>query len=98
VNAGTRVVPNSTVAAGRINPAPAAAAAAGKVAMPYSLLRKDSRFGTVAAPGMALGTNQPENSIQVRVSYPKQFGYKTTKGPGGIFGPSSCDDFSVTRR
>jgi hypothetical protein len=97
---GARVPPAAGTVI-RSNPAPvsgAGAAVGARVAMPYSLLQKDSRFGFVAAPGMALGVNQPANSIQVRVSYPKQYGYKEMKGPAGILGPSSCDDFSVNAK
>lgn len=91
-------LPQATAATVR-NTAPVSgtgASIASKVSMPYSLLRKDSRFGTVAAPGMALGLNQPANSIQVRVLYARQFGYRSTSGPFGILGPTSCDNFGVS--
>jgi hypothetical protein len=94
VNTSVRGAAGSTVASGRIATTPADAAAVAH--LPYSLLQKDSRFGTVAAPGVALGRDQPANSISVRVAYPKLFGYKTKQGPDGILGPSSCDEFGVS--
>ena len=97
----TRIqLPTATSPAATRSSTSTAVAAAGNAInsrpLGIAALRRDERFGTVAAPGIAVEVFQPANTIRVRVMYRKAFGYMTESGPFGAIGPSSCNAFAVS--
>lgn len=59
------------------------------------VVTKEGKFGG-GATRIALLATQPENSIQVRVRYRKEFGFKDTTNAFGPVGPTSCSAFSIS--
>lgn len=57
---------------------------------------KAERFGAGGAAWLAFAASQPENTINVRVRYKKEYGYEGDTGAFGYVGPTSCNAFSVS--
>jgi hypothetical protein len=60
------------------------------------VITKEDKFGAGGATRIVLLATIPENSIQVRVRYKKEFGYKDTTNAFGPIGPTSCSAFSIS--
>jgi hypothetical protein len=60
------------------------------------VITKDEKFGAGGATRIVLLATVPENSIQVRVRYRNELGYKDTTNAFGSVGPTSCSAFSIS--